>query len=234
MGIFSCHYLLKKKKTSCRSCSPAEEDICLGASMTDTTRAERLWRAVPRPCTRRSTLPPTQSHHGQVPGKISGQDAGGGLRAAACSTYKPRDTPVVEIAGDGKTARGIWTCRNSCSRPSPLGSCDPLRNGAGWRQTLSKRTPAGDLASADRQRRSCPGRPAVQSVGTALSSGGGLCSHRSIFRCRSPMSKPAVRPLRTLQTVPGPRRRKCRSPMRHSTRPIATTVSKEGTICVTK
>ena len=35
--------------------------------------------------------------------------------------YKPVDTPVVEIAADGKTAKGIWCLRGSHSKILPSG-----------------------------------------------------------------------------------------------------------------
>lgn len=36
--------------------------------------------------------------------------------------YRPIDTGVIEVAGDGETAKGIWTCRGSYSYLTPGGT----------------------------------------------------------------------------------------------------------------
>lgn len=43
------------------------------------------------------------------------------LNGVGTMDYKPVDTPVVEIAADGKTAKGIWCIRGSHSKILPAG-----------------------------------------------------------------------------------------------------------------
>ena len=43
------------------------------------------------------------------------------LRGVGTMDYKPIDTPVVEIAADGQTAKGIWCIRGSHSKILPSG-----------------------------------------------------------------------------------------------------------------
>ena len=140
MGIFSGHYLLKKEKTLVEDLFAAREDICLGINegwYKGRAAVEGYYEAL-----HRKNLLTTQLIMEKYPEKFEGKTP---EEAYGCGllNYKPLDTPVVEIAGDRQTARGIWTCRNSYSDLRTDGPvtfyewgwvcADFVREEAGWK-----------------------------------------------------------------------------------------------------
>ena len=112
MGIFSGHYLLKKEKDLVADLFSSRDDICLGVNTGyyDGRQAvEGYYNAI-----HQKNLLSTKLIMEKYPEKFLDKTP---EEAYGCGllNYKPLDTPVVEIAGDGQTARGIWTCRNSYS-----------------------------------------------------------------------------------------------------------------------
>ena len=140
MGIFSGHYLLKKEKDIVSSLFSAREDICLGVNTgyyDGRAAVEGYYEAI-----HRKNLLTTELIMAKYPGEFQSKTP---EEAYGCGllNYKPLDTPVVEIAGDSKTARGIWTCRNSYSDLTAGGpvtfyewgwvAADFVKEDAGWK-----------------------------------------------------------------------------------------------------
>lgn len=140
MGIFSCHYLLKKEKDIVSQLFSSREDICLGVN--DGYYKGREAVAGYYEALHQKNLLTTSLIMAKYPEKFQDKTP---EEAYGCGllNYKPLDTPVVEIAGDGKTARGIWTCRNSYSDLRPSGpvtfyewgwvAADFIQEDAGWK-----------------------------------------------------------------------------------------------------
>lgn len=112
MGIFSGHYLLKQEGQIVSDLFSEREDICLATNEGYYVGREAVagyYEAI-----HQKNLLTTRLIMEKYPDKFQGkteQDAYG----CGLINYKPLDTPVVEIAGDLQTARGIWSCRNSYS-----------------------------------------------------------------------------------------------------------------------
>ena len=74
---------------------------------------------------------------------VLGGKSKGSLHGVGMLDYKPVDTPVVEIAGDRETAKGIWCIRGSHAKITPSGpvaywewgwfAVDFVREEDGWR-----------------------------------------------------------------------------------------------------
>ena len=112
MGIFSGHYLLKEEKTIVSELFAHREDLCLAVNngyYVGRAAVEGYYAAL-----HEKNLLTTRLIMAKYPEAFAGKTP---EEAYGCGliNYKPLDTPVVEIAGDGATARGIWTCRNSYS-----------------------------------------------------------------------------------------------------------------------
>ena len=112
MGIFSGHYLLKKEKNIVAEMFTGRADFSLGINTgyyEGREAVEGYYEAI-----HQKNLLTTKLIMSKYPEEFKDKTP---EEAYGCGllNYKPLDTPVVEIAGDGKTARGIWTCRNSYS-----------------------------------------------------------------------------------------------------------------------
>jgi hypothetical protein len=112
MGIFSCHYLLKREKDIVAELFSDRDDISLATNdgyYTGRDAVVGYYEAI-----HQKNLLTTSLIMKKYPEKFQDKTP---EEAYGCGliNYKPLDTPVVEIAGDGATARGIWTCRNSYS-----------------------------------------------------------------------------------------------------------------------
>lgn len=140
MGIFSGHYLLKKEKELVSDLFSARDDISLVVN--EGCYAGRSAVAGYYEALHQKNLLTTRLIMAKYPEKFQGKTP---EEAYGCGllNYKPLDTPVVEIAGDGKTARGIWTCRNSYSDLRPSGpvafyewgwvAADFIKEPEGWK-----------------------------------------------------------------------------------------------------
>ena len=140
MGIFSGHYLLKKEKDIVAELFSGRADISLGINTgyyEGREAVEGYYEAI-----HRKNLLTTKLIMAKYPEKFKDKTP---EEAYGCGllNYKPLDTPVVEIAGDGNTARGIWTCRNSYSDLTTGGpvtfyewgwvAADFVKEDAGWK-----------------------------------------------------------------------------------------------------
>lgn len=140
MGIFSGHYLLKQEKDIVRDLFSARDDISLAVNEGYYSGRDAVvgyYEAL-----HQKNLLTTRLIMAKYPEKFEGKTA---EEAYGCGliNYKPLDTPVVEIAGDGQTARGIWTCRNSYSDLRPSGpvafyewgwvAADFIKEDEGWK-----------------------------------------------------------------------------------------------------
>lgn len=140
MGIFSGHYLLKQEKDIVADLFSERDDICLAVNDGFYSGREAVtgyYEAL-----HQKNLLTTRLIMAKYPEKFEGkteEDAYG----CGLINYKPLDTPVVEIAGDEQTARGIWTCRNSYSDLRTSGAvtfyewgwvaADFIKEAAGWK-----------------------------------------------------------------------------------------------------
>lgn len=118
MGIFSGHYLLKREKQIVSELFSEREDICLATNEGYYLGRDAVvgyYEAI-----HQKNLLTTELIMKKYPEKFTDKTP---EEAYGCGliNYKPLDTPVVEIAGDLQTARGIWTCRNSYSDLRPSG-----------------------------------------------------------------------------------------------------------------
>ena len=140
MGIFSGHYLLKKEKDIVAELFSGRADISLGINTgyyEGREAVEGYYEAI-----HRKNLLTTKLIMAKYPEEFKDKTP---EEAYGCGllNYKPLDTPVVEIAGDGNTARGIWTCRNSYSDLTTGGpvtfyewgwvAADFVKEDAGWK-----------------------------------------------------------------------------------------------------
>lgn len=163
IGIFSGHYLYKQEKDIVADLFSEREDICLAVN--DGYYSGRDAVAGYYEAIHRKNLLTTRLIMAKYPEKFSGKTA---EEAYGCGliNYKPLDTPVVEIAGDGKTARGIWTCRNSYSDLRASGAvafyewgwvaADFIREDSGWKiwhlQTINDVHVQAGLQYCERER----------------------------------------------------------------------------------
>ena len=140
MGIFSGHYLLKKEKDIVAELFSGREDISLGINTgyyEGREAVESYYDAIHQKNLLTTKLI-MEKYPEEFRNKTPEEAYGCGLL-----NYKPLDTPVVEIAGDRETARGIWTCRNSYSDLTTGGpvtfyewgwvAADFVREDAGWK-----------------------------------------------------------------------------------------------------
>lgn len=140
MGIFSGYYLYKQEKDIVADLFSGREDICLAVNEGYYSGRDAVvgyYEAL-----HQKNLLTTRLIMAKYPEKFVGKTP---EEAYGCGliNYKPLDTPVVEIAGDRETARGIWTCRNSYSDLRPSGAvafyewgwvaADFIREGDNWK-----------------------------------------------------------------------------------------------------
>lgn len=140
MGIFSSHYLLKKEKDIVKSLFASRDDLCLATNQgyyVGRAAVEGYYEAI-----HQKNLLTTRLIMAKYPEEMKDKTP---EEAYGCGlmNYKPLDTPVVEVAGDRQTARGIWTCRNSYSDLTAGGpvtfyewgwvAADFVREDEGWK-----------------------------------------------------------------------------------------------------
>ena len=140
MGIFSGHYLLKREKDVVSDLFANRADICLGVNTGYYAGADAVTGYYD--ALHQKNLLTTKLIMEKFPERFAGKTE---EEAYGCGllNYKPLDTPVVEIAGDMQTARGIWTCRNSYSDLTTGGpvtfyewgwvAADFVKEDAGWK-----------------------------------------------------------------------------------------------------
>ena len=140
MGIFSGHYLLKKEKDIVAELFSGRADISLGINTgyyEGREAVEGYYEAI-----HRKNLLTTKLIMAKYPEEFKDKTPEEALEDMAFEKAAA-DTPVVEIAGDGQTARGIWTCRNSYSDLTTGGpvtfyewgwvAADFVKEDAGWK-----------------------------------------------------------------------------------------------------
>lgn len=118
MGIFSQHYLLKMEKDIFFDLWSGGEDVCLGVNegyYVGRAAVGGYYEALHR----RNVLT-NQTLRKIFPEKVEGKTEEE-TYGIGFMNYFPLDTPVVEIAADGQTAKGIWALRNTYSQVSAGG-----------------------------------------------------------------------------------------------------------------
>lgn len=118
MGIFSQHYLLKMEKDIFSDLWSGGEDVCLGVNAgyyVGRAAVGGYYEALHR----RNVLT-NQTLRAIFPEKVEGKTEEE-TYGIGFMNYFPLDTPVVEIAADGQTAKGIWALRNTYSQVSAGG-----------------------------------------------------------------------------------------------------------------
>lgn len=140
MGKVCYTILLKKEKDMVKTLWSSREDICLGTNDGYYVGAEAVkgyYAAV-----HQHTVEYTEFLKKAFPDrmdKLSPEEQFG----AGSMDVRPMDTAVVEIAGDGKTAKGIWYSRGTYNDITPQGplaywelasyACDFVRENGQWK-----------------------------------------------------------------------------------------------------
>lgn len=118
MGRMSADYTLKKEGEMFGKYWSSREDVSLGVNDGWFVGAEAVagyYGTLGAQIAAQSKL--IQSIFSKELGDKSDEE----LRGVGTMDYKPIDTPVVEIAADGQTAKGIWCLRGSHSKILPSG-----------------------------------------------------------------------------------------------------------------
>lgn len=118
MGRMSADYTLKKEGEMYEKYWSRREDVSLGVNegwFVGAAAVVGYYSTLGAQIAQQSKL--IQSIFPKELGDKSDQE----LRGVGTMDYKPIDTPVVEIAADGQTAKGIWCIRGSHSRILPSG-----------------------------------------------------------------------------------------------------------------
>ena len=113
MGIFSQHHLLKKERDIFGGLWSAADDVCLGTNDGWYIGREAVggyYDAMDR----RNVLT-NQLLRRRFPEKLADKTEEETYGIGSMN-YFPLDTPVIEIAADGQTAKGIWSLRNTYSQ----------------------------------------------------------------------------------------------------------------------
>lgn len=112
MGIFSQHILLKLEKKIYADLWSMREDVCIGINEGYYVGAEAVqgYFEAQHQKTERINQVLRKIFPDKVAGKTEEETYGIGTM-----NYFPLDTPVIEIAADGETAKGIWALRNTYS-----------------------------------------------------------------------------------------------------------------------
>ena len=112
MGIFSQHHLLKLEKDIFSGLWSAGEDVCL--SVNDGYYIGRDAVGGYYEAMHRRIALANQALRKRFPDKVAGKTEEE-TYGIGFMNYFPLDTPVIEIAADGETAKGIWALRNTYS-----------------------------------------------------------------------------------------------------------------------
>ena len=118
MGRMSADYTLKKESQMYEKYWSARDDVSLGVNegyYVGAAAVAGYYRALGQQIADQSRL--IQSI---FPAELSGKTEAE-LQGVGTMDYKPVDTPVIEIAGDGQTAKGIWCLRGSHNQILPSG-----------------------------------------------------------------------------------------------------------------
>lgn len=118
MGRMSADYVLKKEGEMFETYWARREDVSLGVNEGWYVGAEAVsgyYRTLAEQIMAQSRL--LQSIFPQELGEKTDEE----LRGVGTMDYKPIDTPVVEIAADGQTAKGIWCIRGSHTKITTAG-----------------------------------------------------------------------------------------------------------------
>ena len=110
MGVFSQHYLLKMEKEIYKDLWSAGEDVCFATNdgyYVGKEAVKGYYEALHQQNTLTNRLL-REKFPEKVAGKTEEETYGIGFM-----NYFPLDTPVIEIAADGETAKGIWALRNT-------------------------------------------------------------------------------------------------------------------------
>ena len=140
MGIFSSHYLLKKEKDIVGSLWAEAADVCLATNDGYYCGQEAVagyFEALHQKNLLTSRL--IQAKYPKELGDKTPEEVYG----VGIIDYKPLDTPVLELSRDGKTAKGLWYCRNSFNSLTEAGpmayyswgwvAADFLRENGAWK-----------------------------------------------------------------------------------------------------
>lgn len=119
MGKYSYHYLLKKEKDIFDTFwSHDAEDLSLAVNDGYFLGAESIRGYYD--AFHRETLLRTKVMQQVFPEELGGKDLGS-IYGVGCMDYHPMTTHVIEIAADGKTAKGMWYCQASFDRVTSAG-----------------------------------------------------------------------------------------------------------------
>ncbi len=139
MGKICYTHLLKQEKTMVETFWSGIDDICLGTNdgyYTGAAAVRGYYDAIYQ-----HTLEATEFLKKAFPdrmGRLTEEEQFG----AGSMDVKPMDTAVIEIAGDGQTAKGIWYSRGTYNDLTPQGplsfwslgvyACDFVREDGQW------------------------------------------------------------------------------------------------------
>lgn len=118
MGCLSADYVLKREKEMFDAYWSNREDVCLGVNegyYAGAQEVRRYYKAQDELIALESRLI-QQAFPEELKDKSPEEIYGVGMIG-----YKPVDTPVIEIAEDGETAKGLWSIRGSHSGLTPGG-----------------------------------------------------------------------------------------------------------------
>lgn len=110
MGKLSMHYALRREDKVFEEYWSSRDDICLGVNegwYSGKAAVKGFYDAL-----RERTLLTSKLIKEYFP-KTLGDKTEEEVYGVGLMSYKPLDTAIVEIAGDGQTAKGIWYCRGS-------------------------------------------------------------------------------------------------------------------------
>lgn len=113
MGRLSTDYVLKEERSMYSRYWSARPDVCLGINdgwFDGAQAVQGYYASQAERVALESAL--IQKAFPQELGEKSAEEVYG----VGMMDYKPVDTPVIEIAADGQTAKGLWTIRGSHSR----------------------------------------------------------------------------------------------------------------------
>ena len=120
MGSISHDYAVKQEAAVYDRYFSRREDVCLGLNNGYYKGAEAVagyYRGLGEEVALSSSL--IQKKFPEKLGSLSAEKVNG----VGMMTYLPFDSHVIEVAGDGKTAKGIWNVRGSYCR---LETCGPV------------------------------------------------------------------------------------------------------------
>lgn len=112
MGIFSQHHLIKKEKDIFSNLWSAGEDVCLG--LNDGYYLGREAVGGYYEAMHQRNILTNKLLRRRFPDKVEGKSEEE-TYGVGTMNYFPLDTPVIELAADGQTAKGIWALRNTYS-----------------------------------------------------------------------------------------------------------------------